>query len=224
MEAKFFDSLFGGDSANGIKLCMGITEGDFWARPAGAQLLYKGQDDDVDFGRIAATSNIDNNSFEVTSGQPLSRWLYVARRINCCGVEEKTLSASARAEFDSLGNLIEQSCNKVFIASAKQIDAGKVLLKWFYQPIHQSKKIDKFEIYYDNATGAIDYQNPIGSVNYAGRKFYQFITDELVGDNYKFCVRAVAADDSDDGFTGQIIIQFNRQSPDGVSILICQTE
>jgi len=70
----------------------------------------------------------------------------------------------------------------------------------------------------------IDYQNPIGSVNYAGRKFYQFITDELTDNNYKFCIRAIAADDSNDGFTGQIIIQFNRQSPDGVSTLICQTE
>jgi len=132
MEAKFFDSLFGGDSANGVKLCMGITEGDFWSRPAGTQLLYKGQDDDVDFGRIADVSNIDRNFFEVTSGQPLSRWLYVARRVNCCGIEEQTLSAAVRAEFDSLGNLIEQSCNKVFIASAKQTGVSKVLLKWFY--------------------------------------------------------------------------------------------
>jgi len=224
METKFFDSLFSGDSANGIKLCMGVTEGDFWARLGSVQLLYMGQDDNVDFGRIAASSNIDNDSIEVASGQPLTRWLYIARRVNCCGIEEQTLSAAARAEFDNLGNLIEQSCNKIFTACAKQTGGSKILLKWFYQPIHQSKRIDKFEIYYDNATGTIDYQNPIGSVNYAGRKFYQFVTGELVGDSYKFCIRAIAADDSDDGFMGQIIIQFNRQSPDGVSILICQTE
>jgi hypothetical protein len=106
MEMKFFDSLSIGDSANGVKLCMGLTEGDFWARPAGAQLLYKGQDDNnIDFGRIAASSNINNN-FEVASGQPLSRHLYVARRVNCCGMEEQTLSAAVKVEFDSLGNLI----------------------------------------------------------------------------------------------------------------------
>ncbi len=224
MEAKFFDSLFGGDSANGVKLCMGITGGDFWARPGGVQLLYAGQDDDVDFGRIAASSNIDNDSIEVASGQPLTGRLYVARRANCCGIEEQTLSAAVRAEFDDLGNLVEQSCNKIFTVFAKQIDKSKILLKWFYQPIHQFRKIDKFEIYYDNATGTIDYQNPIGSVNYTGRKFYQFVTGQLVEDSYKFCIRALAADDSDDGFTGQMNIQFNRQSPDGVSILICQTE
>jgi hypothetical protein len=109
MEAKFFDSLFGGDSANGVKLCMGVTEGDFWARPESVQLLYKGQDDNVDFGRIAASSNIDNDSIEVASGQPLTRWLYILRRANCCGIEEKTLSAAVRAEFDSLGNLIDET-------------------------------------------------------------------------------------------------------------------
>ncbi|PKL43531.1 MAG: hypothetical protein CVV39_08555 [Planctomycetes bacterium HGW-Planctomycetes-1] len=107
METKFFNSLFGGDCANGAKLCMGITEGDFWARPAGVQLLYHGEDiNDVDFGRIAAASNIDNDSIEAESGLPLSRHLYILRRVNCCGIEEKTLSAAVKAVFDSGGNLI----------------------------------------------------------------------------------------------------------------------
>ena len=35
MDTKFFDSLYEGDSANGFKLCMGLTGGDFWARASG---------------------------------------------------------------------------------------------------------------------------------------------------------------------------------------------
>jgi hypothetical protein len=224
MDTKFFDSLFGGDSANGAKLCMGLTEGDFWARPAGVQLLYQGQDDNVDFDRITAVSEIDEGVLEISAGQSLSSFLYVVRRVNCCGAEEKTLGAAVRVEFDSLGNLIERSCNKVFIIAAKQVAGDRILLKWFYQLIHQSKKINTFKIYYDNGTGTIDYQNPIGSVNYIGRKFYQFITGQLSGDSYKFCIRAAAEDNSDDNFTGQIKIELNKQSPDGISILICQTE
>ncbi|MCX5633388.1 MAG: hypothetical protein NTW93_06930 [Phycisphaerae bacterium] len=219
MDTKFFDSLFGGDSANGAKLCMGLTEGDFWARPAGVQLLYQGQDDNIDFDRITAASEINEDVLEISSGQPLTQWLYVVRRVNCSGYEEKTLGAAVRVEFDSFGSLIERSCNKVFIITAKQVDGDRILLKWFYQPIHQAKKIIKFKIYSDNSTGIIDYQNPIGSVNYIGRKFYQFITGELSGDSYKFCIRVAAADNSDDNFTGQIIIQLNRQRPDGISIL-----
>ena len=220
MEAKFFDSLYGGDSANGIKLCMGISEGDFWSRPAGVQLLYKGQDsDDIDFGRIDAASDIENNNFEVSSGQSLSQWLYVVRRVNCCGFEESTLVAAVRVEFDSLGNMIECSCNKVFMVAAEQVDGNKILLKWFYQPIHQKKKISGFRIYCDNSSGVIDYQNPPGCVSYSGRKFYQFVTNELSSDSYKFCIRAVSGDNSIDGFTGQIIIQLNKQNPDNISIL-----
>jgi hypothetical protein len=220
MEAKFFDSLYSGDSANGTKLCMALTEGDFWARPAGVQVLYKGQDaNDIDFDKIIAASDSDDDIFEVSAGQPLSRSFYVVRRVNCCGVEEKTLSAAVKAEFDSQGNLVEHSCNKVFIAAAEQIDGNRILLKWFYQPIHQAKKISGFKIYYDNGTGIIDYQNPLGSLSYAGRKFYQFVSNELTGDSYRFCIRAVAADNSEDGFTGQINIGLNRQNPDSISIL-----
>jgi hypothetical protein len=219
MDTKFYDSLFGGDSANGAKLCMGLTEGDFWTRSAGAQLLYQGQDNDIDFDTIIAVSEIDSDVFEISAGQPLSSFLYVVRRVNCCGAEEKTLCAAVRVEFDSLGSLIERSCNKVFIITAKQVDGDRILLEWFYQPIHQAKKISKFKIYSDNSTGTIDYQNPIGSINYIGRKFYQFITSELSGDNYKFCIRAAAEGNCDDNFTGQIIVQLNGQRPDGISRL-----
>jgi len=220
MEAKFFDSLYSGDSVSGLKLCMGLTEGDFWARPAGLQVLYQGQNDsDIDFDRIIAASDSGDDVFEVSAGQPLSRSLYVVRRINCSGVEERTLSAAVKVEFDGLGNLVERSCNKVFIVTAEQIEGNKILLKWFYQPIHQVKKISRFKIYCDNGMGVIDYQNPIGSLSYTGRKFYEFISDEFTGNLYKFCIRAVAADDTDDGFAGQIIIQLNRQRPNGVLIL-----
>jgi hypothetical protein len=218
MEAKFFDSLYGGDSAKGLKLCMGLTEGDFWTRSGGVQLLYSGQDD-IDFDRIIAVTDSDGNVFEVSSGQPSSCSLYVVRRVNCGGVEERTLCAAIKVEFDSQGNLIEHSCNKVFTVTAEQIGGDKILLKWFYQPIHQLKKVNKFKIYYDNGTGVIDYQNPLGSANYIGRKFYQFVSNELTGDSYRFCIRATAADNSDDDFTGQIIIQLNRQKPDNISML-----
>lgn len=221
MEAKFYDSLHGGDSPNGAKLCMGLTEGDYWARPTGVQLLYKGQSiNDIDFGRFEDVSSMNAN-FEVSAGQPLSRWFYVVRRVNCCGIEEQTLNAAVRIEFDSKGNLVEYGCNKIINFSARQIEGYKVSLRWFYQAIHQGKKIKSFSIYSDNSTGTIDYQNPIGIINYTGRKFYQFITDSLTKKHYKFCIRAIVDDNSSNEFNEQIKIAINRQLPDGVE-WICQ--
>jgi hypothetical protein len=220
MEAKFFDSLYSGDSANGVKLCMGLTGGDFWSRPAGVQLLYAGQDsNNVDFGKITAALDMDEDCFEVLPQPPFVQWFYVVRRVNCCGAEEKTLSASVINGIDNFNNLIKQSCNNVFITAVEQIEGDKVLLKWFYQPLHQAKEISGFGIFYDDGTGVIDYQTPIGSLKYAGRRFYRFISDSLPKANYIFCIRAVAADSSDDGFLGQIIIQLNKQNPDGPGLL-----
>jgi len=223
METKFYDSLYGGDSANGVKLCLGISDGDFWTRHEGTQLLYKGQTiDDVDFERIEDVSNI-NGQFEVAGGGALSRLIYVVRRTNCCGIEEKTINAAIRIEFDGLGNLVEYGCNKIIDVSAEQVDGDKIKLRWFYHVISQAKRIKSFSVFGDNGSGTIDYQNQIGTVEYCGRKFYQFVTDSLTDDNYRFCIRAVAEDDSENQFNGEIKIWLNKQSPDGIGLIICQT-
>jgi hypothetical protein len=220
MNTKFFDSVFGGDSANGIKLCMGLAEGDFWTRYSGTQVLYEGSDDtNINFNKIIAASNINASSLQIPAGEPSSSMLYVVRRINCCGIEEETISAAVKVAFDAVGNLIEHTCNKVFTASFEQIDENRVLLKWFYQPINQAKKIGGFKIYSDSGTGEINYQNPIGTVDYIGRKFYQFIAGKLVGDRFKFSIRAVASNDDENSFGDEIKLQFDRSKLDDILLL-----
>ncbi|MCE5340539.1 MAG: hypothetical protein LLF92_05350 [Planctomycetaceae bacterium] len=219
METKFFDSLHNGDSANGVKLCMGITDGDFWSRSAGGQVLYKGQAiGEVDFETIEDATNVDEK-FQITGGGASSRTYYIVRRVNCCGDEEKTINAVIRVEFDSLGNLIEQGCNKIINVSAEQVDGDKIKLRWFYHVINQAQKIEKFNIYSDNGIGTIDYQTPIGSVEYTGRKFYQFITTALAESHYRFCIRVV----TNNNLNGEVRVWLNRQSPEGIGVIICQT-
>jgi len=66
MDAKFFDSLYEGDSANGVKLGMGLTGGDFWPRVGGCQNLYRGQDGStIDFENILAVTEIEEESITV---------------------------------------------------------------------------------------------------------------------------------------------------------------
>lgn len=221
MEAKYFDSLYGGDSCKGIKLCMGIAEGDFWTRSAGVQLLYKGENiDDADFKHFEGVANIGEN-FEVLARQANTRFIYIVRRTNCCGFEEKTINAAIIIEFDNQGNLIEQGCNKIINVSACQVEGDKISLRWFYQAINQAKKIDGFAVFSDNGSGIIDFQNPIGMVEYSGRKFYQFVTNPLSENRYRFCIRAVAKDNSQNDFRDEIKNEINRQRPDRVE-LTCQ--
>lgn len=113
---------------------------------------------------------------------------------------------------------MEQSCNKIFLVAAEQTQGNRVCLKWFYQPINQVKQPSRFEVFFDDGTGVIDEQNPIGRLKYSGRKFYQFTSITLSQDNYIFCIKAVAADGSFGDSSGKIIIQLNRRTPDGIGV------
>lgn len=223
MDAKFFDSLSEGDSANGQKLCMGLTGGDFWARPAGTQNLYRSQNADTpDFETIIAVTDIDDNSIvvpDMAEHNGSTYYVYVIRRTNCCGDEEHTLSAAIRVGLDASGDLIQPTTNKVFSVKTEQLNADEVQLTWFYWPINQAKQITKFKIYSDNGSGTIDYENPITEINYVGRKFYEYTTDILTNNNNRFCIRAVASDATEDNWLDEIKIQLNKQQPDSAGIL-----
>ena len=223
MDTKFFNSLFEGDSPNGSKLCMGLTGGDFWARINGTQNLYRGQKADViNFETIIASDDADDDSIVVPSfieHKNSACYVYVVRCTNRCGDEEQTLSAAVRISFDTNGDLNPADTNKVFSVRAEQLDADKVRLIWFYWPINQSKQIAKFKIYSDDGSGTIDYENPVAQIYYTGRKFYDYLTGTLTNNNNRFCIRAVASDNTEDSCLDEIIIQLNRQKPDSVDIL-----
>ena len=223
MDTKFFDSLFQGDSANGFKLCMGITGGDFWARTSGAQNLYRGhKSSDIDFETIIAITAVDNDNITVPSfieHNSSTYYVYVIRHTNRCGDEEQTLSAAIRTAFDANGDLAQTGTNKVFRINTEQSDADKVRLIWFYWSINQNKQVAKFKIYSDNGSGIIDYENPIAQIDYAGRKFYDYLTGTLTNNNHRFCIRALASDDTEDDCLNEIIISLNKQKPDSVDIL-----
>ncbi|MEN6384722.1 MAG: hypothetical protein ABFD79_05955 [Phycisphaerales bacterium] len=222
MEQKLFDCLSGGDSAKGVKLCLGLTDGDFWTRTAGVQTLYKGQCiDDIDFENIEAVSDV-NQKFEVQGGQPLSRLFFVVRRVNGCGNEEKTINACLRIDFDEQGNVIQNGCNKIINVTAKQVEGDKVRLSWFYHCLNEARAAERFLIYSNNGNGTIDFEHPIGSIDYNGKRFYQFVTPSLDKEHYRFCIRAESGENSGNQFNGDIKIWLKRQSPEEIGIIVCQ--
>jgi len=227
MDAKFFNSLYEGDSANGVKLGMGLTGGDFWAQVAGCQNLYRGPNaDDVDFDTLLVVADIDEESLSVPSfagHQALSSYVYVLRRVNGCGDEEHTFGAAVKVSFDGQGNLIETGCNDIFALAAKQIQGPKVLLVWYYCPVSQADKCVSFNIYWDNGSGEIDYVNKLAAVDYAGSRYYSFETDVLSEERYQFCIRAESASAQENEHLGTIQIQVRDVAPQGVEISEAKT-
>jgi len=223
MDGKFFDSLFEGDSANGAKLCLGLTGGDFWARVAGCQNLYRGPNaETIDFDTILATTDMDEGSITVPDfavHQADSSYIYVLRRANICGYEEWTFRAVIKVSFDGQGNLIEPGCNDVFTLTARQVAGPKVQLLWLYFPIGQGVGPVSFNIYWDSGTGRIDYETALGCLDYTGPRYYGFETDVLSESKYQFCIRGVLKGGQENDDLGTIRIQLREATPDGVGLL-----
>lgn len=223
MDARFFDSLFEGDSANGVKLGMGLTGGDFWPRVKGCQNLYRGGSVcTVDFDKILAVRDVDEiliGCGDEVGHEAEQSYFYVVRRANRCGDQEKSFSAAIRVVFDGESDLIEPGCNKVFSIFAEQIKGPRVRVVWYYCPIGQEVACGGFNVYSDNGTGQVDYETPVTAVDYAGARFYIYESGVLSEGRYLFVIRAVSKSGQEDDFDGAIEIEIGNMPPDGVGSL-----
>jgi hypothetical protein len=223
MDAKFFDSLYEGDSPNGVKLGMGLTGGDFWPRVAGCSLLYRGSGMDlIDFLNILTVSESEASEISpptYVSHDNGSIYFYVIRRANNCGREERTLSAAVKVSIDSNGEMAEPLPNNVFETISEQVDGNKIRLVWYYCPIEQQSPPACFRVYYDAGAGQIDYGNPIATISYAGRRFYTYLSDVLDGGRYLFAIRAEDAAGTENNSLSPIEVRLNTTSPGAINIL-----
>ena len=223
MDTKFFSSLFEGDSANGVKLCMGLTSGDFWARISGCQNLYRGlEPSDINLNNIVCTVEPDRDNIEIpeiVTHQPDQTYFYLLRQTNCCGNEEETFDAVLRVEFNDSGDLIGDCCNDVMAVQAEQVPGQKVRLQWFYCPIHQADACKAFSVYSDDGSGQIDYENAVSVITYHGPGLYVYETQTMQEGRYRFCIKPDSVNGRQGGYSGQVSIDITDQSPAGIDNL-----
>jgi hypothetical protein len=223
MDAKFFYSLYEGDSANGIKLGMGLTDGDFWPRIGGCSMLFRGLDMNlIDFTNILAVTEAESSEISPPSYIPHnsgSVYFYVLRRINSCGHEEHTLAAAVKVSIDSNGELVDPQPNDVFETRAEQVNGNKVQFVWYYCPIEQQSLPAYFNVYYDAGTGQVDYENPITTISYAGRRFYSYKSDVLEAGKYLFAIRVEDAVAAENASLALIRVELYNGSPAEIKIL-----
>jgi len=109
--------------------------------------------------------------------------------------------------------------NTLFKINAEQIEDDRVRFLWFYCPLEQKSPPERFEIYYDNKTGQIDYENPIGLIEYQGRKFYEFISSSLEAGEYLFAIKVLDENGLEYNSMERIKIQIETASPEEVKII-----
>jgi hypothetical protein len=215
--------LYEGGSPNGVKLGMGLTGGDFWPRIAGCSILYRGSGMDlIDFTNILAVSEEEASEISppiYVSHDNGSIYFYVIRRVNNCGREEHTLAAAVKVSIDTSGELAKPQSNNVFESRAEQMGDNKIWLVWYYCPIEQQSPPVCFKVYYDVGTGQIDYENPIATISYAGRRFYTYQSDVLDGDKYLFAIRAEDVAGTENTSLSKIEVHLDSASPGAINIL-----
>ncbi len=186
--------LFYGASANAFKLGTVLTGGWFWVRVSGCTLLYRGEDiSAIDFNNILAAGDIGAEQIQPPAyihHDSSSVYFYVVRRVSNFGMAEQTFSAAVKVAIDDDGDLTSPKPNSIIELKAEQLADDKVRLIWFYCPLGQKSKPACFKIYYDAGTGQINYENPLATVKYAGRKFYSYISSSLNTGTYLFAIKA----------------------------------
>ena len=219
---RFRGALFNGMTHDAFKLGTTLSLGWFWMRTDGCSALYRGLSmDQIDFTNILEITSLDAEVISPAGYVPHdvnTTYFYVVRRFNSCGYQEHTLAAATKVTIDADDELLEPQPNKVFTVSSEQAEDNRILLTWFYCPLDQQSQPVCFKVYYDNGTGQVDYQTPLASIGYHGRKFYSYRTDTLQPGSYMFAVSAENSCGMAANFA-QLAVQVNAASPDTIEIL-----
>ena len=219
----FKDALFNGITSNAFKLGTTLSLGWFWSRITGCSALYRGPNiEQIDFDTVLTVAQVD--ACKISPPDYLQHennltHFYVVRRYNHCGYQENTLAAVVKLSLDAEGELDKPQPNKIFAAKAVQVDTDKVLLTWFYCPLEQYSQPIHFNIYHDNRTGQIDYESPIVTISYIGRRFYTHLSDVLDGGKYLFAIRAEDAAGVENNSLFPIEVHLDTTSPGAINIL-----
>lgn len=219
--------LFNCVSANAFELGVTLSGGWFWVRPTGCTALYRGADmQQVDFANILVVAEQDACEIQPPSyllHNSNSTYFYVVRRFNKCGYMEYTLGAAVKVSIAANGEPASPQPNNIFCSKTEQTAGSKIRMVWFYCPLEQKSKPARFKIYWDSRTGQVNYDNPLATINYQGRKYYNYQTDAVEAGRNLFAIRAEDADGVENNSTVPLRIDVHTASPAPITILSAET-
>jgi hypothetical protein len=176
----------------------------------------------VDFNDILAVTEPDAdkaalpNYITHEAGQV---YFYVVRGANRCGQIEKTLRAAVKVAIDETGELSWGKPNDVFGLKAEQGNDNKIEIVWTYSPIGEASQPKEMMVYSDKRTGEVDYQNPIATVKYKGRRFYRHKIEPPANGRYLFAVRAVNEAGRECASKREIVVEVSNKAVEAIEIV-----
>lgn len=215
--------LCNGAGSDGFKLGTVLTRGWFWVRRKGCTAVYQGPDiGQVDFDHPLSVANADAEKIALpawTAPEPGSESCFVTRRFNGHGDQEQTTGAAVLVRMDADGKLADPMPNDVFALHAVQVHHGRVRLQWFYCPLDQQTEPAQFNVYASDASDQIDFEAPLATIPYRGRRFYQYLTEPLPDGMYRFAVRAETANGTETASTRTSSCVVCTAQPKGITLL-----
>ena len=227
MDARFYNSLTEGDFGSGPMLCEGLVEGDFWARGLGCYNVYRGSGhiDSIDYEHIVATAD-SRGLFALpnsVSHQSDTDYFYSVRAVSITGKSERGTMAMVRLSLDEQGQRRFDRPNQVRSLTAEPAEGGKIRLGWWYCSAGQQAEPVRFCVFGDGGAGSVDYETVLRQVEYTQDGFYSWLSSAgLDGKTYRFGVRSVAVDGTDDRSMAVVGAVVDLSGPVGVGPIRCE--
>ncbi len=220
------EALFNGITSAAFKLGTVLTGGWFWTRRQGCTAVYRGAAPaQVDLSSVLYVTDLEAKELSLPaylSHVTGEAYCYLVRRCNGCGYQEQTTQAAVVVRIAPDGALDPPTPNAVMALKGEQI-AGLLRLAWVYCPLDQKAVPEWFNIYWDNGSGRIDYENPVAVVPYRARTFYCHHSEIPAAERYLFAVRADGATHKESGVSAQVICQINDVAPETAVVLVAET-
>jgi hypothetical protein len=217
------DVLPNGMTPTAFPLGTTLTQGWFWARHRGGAAVYRGPSlAEVDFSHILCVTDPGPGDIVLPAGlshPPESTHCYVVRRFNSRGDFEETAAAATLVRLGSDGQLIPPAPNGVLGLTGRQRAGDKLQLTWFYAPLDQEAAPQEFRVYWDGGTGLVDWEHPLATVLYEGRRLYEYEAGPLDGGRYAFVVCPGTAQRGEAAWHARLVCSVTRDSPAAPMIL-----